>query len=587
MTGVYNRVSSEDQAQNLTIELERVENRRFCEARGWSVDLYEDNPVSGDERLEDRTAGARLLKDLAAGKLDRVVIWHSNRLGRTMPVLVLALAEIEKYVPVESTMQGPLSWKDPEKILMTAVHFGMASADKAQFLYKTKTASRNLAAGEMWMGGVAPYGFKQVGLSRAARLEPSTERISPVCKYSEAEVIAIIFERAAAGDSCAKIADHLNNILGIPPAYADRNRDDRRGGGTKRLQGNQKERKATTGAWWPAHIRSIITSSVYRGEHIWGKRRFVRRGEDGKRHWPAAPREQWITRHCTPLISPELWARANASLVANRIEAMARSPKREYLLRGLIRCQFKAHAHPYTFTGITTTQKNGTMRVYYRCASRYGPTRHVRHDCCTTPGLDSTALEAEVWAHIRSFLTNPGAVKREVQKQMEAAAGKDTLGGSIEELVTARKRNEDGRNFLIRQARLGNITEEQFEREMQSSMREDKELARRLEEKQRLLANEEARALSLNQMETHLESLAEKDLDSLSFAERRAYVLDLVEAIAVEPTEGGAPKITVTYKFEPHERRWVQSLKQWNGKEWDYPVLAGNATARRASLTVV
>jgi site-specific DNA recombinase len=572
----YLRVSSEEQAQNQNIDLQRVEIQRYCTAHQLQAVFYEDAPASGMDSLEDRPGGARLLKALATGQVKRVLVWRLDRLGREMLVLMTALAQIEKHAQIESTTEGVFSLKDPTKILMTAVTCGMASAEKAAFLFRTRTGSRNVAERKecVWMGGVAPYGFRQAGFKKAARLEPSTDPISPTCKLSEADVIRLIFKMAADGDLCIKIARHLNEVLGIPPSYADPNRNSRRGGGTKRLEGKEKERGVTAGIWWPARIRTLIANTVYKGEHVWSKRKYVHRGEDGKRHWPRASPDQWVVRPCTPIVTPELWAQANATLAANRAVSMSRATKHQYLLSGLIRCQSTAHDHAYTYTGISVKQKNGTERVYYRCASQYGPTRFVRERRCTVPSLDGKALEAAVWSEVKTFLVKPGEVIRKFEKQMEAATGPDTLTAKIKELEDARKRNELGRQFLLRQASKQHISEAQYERELQSLNSEDETLAHGLAEMQRLAADREARALALGNARTWMERLRDKAESDLTFEERRAVVRALVDVIRVEPVEGQRPKITVTYNFEPHATRYAH---QWDGDRG----IAANVTASR------
>jgi site-specific DNA recombinase len=217
IVAAYLRVSSDEQREQNTIELQRVEIRRFCEIQKLQVEFYEDDGVSGEIPLCNRPAGARLLNDLAARKVERVLTWRLDRLGREMLVLITALAQIEAHGRFESTTEGAFSLKDPAKILMTAIHCGMASAEKASFLLKTKTASRNLAAGSesMWMGGVSPCGYRQVGEDREARLALSEEPISAICKLSEADVVRLIFTKAASGESCWDIARHLNDDLGF------------------------------------------------------------------------------------------------------------------------------------------------------------------------------------------------------------------------------------------------------------------------------------------------------------------------------------------------------------------------------------
>ena len=71
---IYKRVSSDDQAERGTIATQADELRRrlAVEPNVAVVGEYDDDGISGTIPLEDRPAGARLLADARAGRLDEV-----------------------------------------------------------------------------------------------------------------------------------------------------------------------------------------------------------------------------------------------------------------------------------------------------------------------------------------------------------------------------------------------------------------------------------------------------------------------------------------------------------------------------------
>ncbi len=87
--GLYARVSTLDQhTENQTDEL-----RRYAAARGWSDPvLYVDRGISGAK--EARPALNDLLRDAKKRKLDIVVCWRLDRLGRSLRHLILLLDEL-------------------------------------------------------------------------------------------------------------------------------------------------------------------------------------------------------------------------------------------------------------------------------------------------------------------------------------------------------------------------------------------------------------------------------------------------------------------------------------------------------------
>ena len=84
----YLRVSTSEQ----TVENQRLELRRFCEARGWDATEYADTGVSGAK--ESRPALDRMLKDARRRRFDTLVVWKLDRLGRNLRHLILLLDEL-------------------------------------------------------------------------------------------------------------------------------------------------------------------------------------------------------------------------------------------------------------------------------------------------------------------------------------------------------------------------------------------------------------------------------------------------------------------------------------------------------------
>lgn len=85
--GIYARVSTHDQ----TCENQLLELRRYAEARGWQTVEYVDQAVSGAK--DRRPALDQLTADVRRHKVQAVVCWRLDRLGRNLRHLVLLLDE--------------------------------------------------------------------------------------------------------------------------------------------------------------------------------------------------------------------------------------------------------------------------------------------------------------------------------------------------------------------------------------------------------------------------------------------------------------------------------------------------------------
>ena len=85
---IYARVSTLDQEP----ENQLAELRRYADARGWAPTEYVDHGVSGAK--ERRPALDRLLADARRRRVDVLVCWRLDRLGRHLRHLVTLLDEL-------------------------------------------------------------------------------------------------------------------------------------------------------------------------------------------------------------------------------------------------------------------------------------------------------------------------------------------------------------------------------------------------------------------------------------------------------------------------------------------------------------
>ena len=85
---LYARVSTTDKGQDVGLQLDAL--RAASEQRGWHiVDEYIDDGASGAS--QDRPELSRLVSDIQRGRLDVVMVWKLDRLGRSLPHLISLL----------------------------------------------------------------------------------------------------------------------------------------------------------------------------------------------------------------------------------------------------------------------------------------------------------------------------------------------------------------------------------------------------------------------------------------------------------------------------------------------------------------
>jgi DNA invertase Pin-like site-specific DNA recombinase len=101
MNAAYIRVSTEIQRT----DSQEQELRRYCRQRGWKdLTLYIDK-ISGAKA--SRPDLDRLMQDIRAGKVERLVVYKLDRLGRSLTHLALILDELNRLrVPLIASSQG-------------------------------------------------------------------------------------------------------------------------------------------------------------------------------------------------------------------------------------------------------------------------------------------------------------------------------------------------------------------------------------------------------------------------------------------------------------------------------------------------
>jgi DNA invertase Pin-like site-specific DNA recombinase len=100
-TAIYVRVSTDDQ----TTASQEHELRAYCERRAWAnLQIYSDQ-ISGAKFV--RPGLDALMAAVRAGKVERVIVFKLDRLGRSLPHLALILDELQRHgVALVATSQG-------------------------------------------------------------------------------------------------------------------------------------------------------------------------------------------------------------------------------------------------------------------------------------------------------------------------------------------------------------------------------------------------------------------------------------------------------------------------------------------------
>jgi DNA invertase Pin-like site-specific DNA recombinase len=123
---VYARVSTADQ----TCENQLLELRRYIEARGWTSVEYVDHGISGTK--DRRPSLDRLVADVRRHKVQAVVCWRLDRLGRNLRHLVLLLDDWQSRGVTFVTLGEGIDTSTPAGRLVAGVLGSIAEFERAR-----------------------------------------------------------------------------------------------------------------------------------------------------------------------------------------------------------------------------------------------------------------------------------------------------------------------------------------------------------------------------------------------------------------------------------------------------------------------
>ena len=245
---LYARVSSQKQAEELTIHSQRQEIVARIKRDALHIHpAFEfcDDGYSGSELL--RPALETLRDQVSASLIDRLYIHSPDRLAQSLRIKPYCSMNLKSINARSSSSTRKVYPESPETNLLTQMQGMFAEYERAKILERTRRGRRHAAAcGKVSVFGRAPLGYRYIGKVAGggqARWEIDAH---------ESVTVRLMFELVSArGSSLAAVCRELQS----------------RGILTKK--GNTK--------WDTSTVRGILTNPAYCGEARYGKERLVPR----------------------------------------------------------------------------------------------------------------------------------------------------------------------------------------------------------------------------------------------------------------------------------------------------------------------
>ena len=239
---LYLRVSSEEQRERETMEIQREFLEQYCQLYGLEVaDVYEDDGVSGTIPLNERPAGRRLLEDAEQERFGAVLVSKLDRLGRTLLVIVDAHDRLQEAGGGVALVSGrePIDTSNPSGRLIFQMLASFAEYDRENIAERTQAGQRRAFFRGRQVGAI-PYGYDIVAKDGEF-----------VVVEEEAGIVREIIANVAEGATLYSEAKRLNDE-GVPsPGHRYRGKPRKHGGG-----------------WGHTTIREIVQQRAYAGTHV-------------------------------------------------------------------------------------------------------------------------------------------------------------------------------------------------------------------------------------------------------------------------------------------------------------------------------
>ena len=522
---LYLRVSTEEQRERQSIATQREYAERYCALHQLQVTaVYADDGVSGTLPLAARPAGARILPDARLHRFDQLLVYKLDRLGRETRLTLEAVAELESCGVRVKSLTEEFDTATASGRLMLTLLSGFAAHEREVIRERSLAGTQRVAESGGWLGGTVPFGYRKEGSPRRARLVIAEEPLAPL-GWSEAEVVRRIFRMAAEEQqSCRRIADYLN-ALAVAGVWA-------------RAQYQDRARKSAQ-RWRPGRIRHLLISTLYKGQHVYGKRSQNR------------PSGQ-VTRSVPAIVSEALWQQAQETLHHN-FRFAPRRCRHAYLLRGLVKCGLCG----LTYIGVTVRHRSGREESYYRCNGKHD-TRGVYGDQgirCPSKDVSGSWLEHAVWEQMEGLLRQPERVLKKLRRQ-QARERQRTAGRRALLATAGQQLQEKGaeRDRILGLYRKGRIGEDIVERQIGEIAVEEDALRVQMAELTRHLQSVDSEAAQLDFTAVILDKLGARLHEELSWEARRELIESLVEQVRVDTQPEGerrVARITVIYRVSP------------------------------------
>jgi site-specific DNA recombinase len=366
---LYCRVSTDRQERDGTsLDTQEEKGRAHIASKGYRLDDAHVYREAASGYTLERPKLKALLDAVRRGEIDVVVVYEVGRLSRSQHNTHIILARLKANGVAIEFVTSTFENNAVGTFMLSAEAF-VAEYWREQHIERTANGLIARAkSGKLQPNGKPAYGYKWRDPT------PAVEGMKAHTAYdldpAKAGTVRRVFETVAAGGSLVGLRDAFEAEGMVSPSGLPH--------------------------WSTSTLKTWIRNPLYKGEPVLWRTQTVRH-DGGTRSMHQRPEADHIKLPAgvvPPIVSPELWQRANDQLDRNRAQSARRNKHAsDYLLRaGFVVC-------PHCGRNMGTLA-NKTLR--YRTSPAY-----ERDHGCPQASIDAATLDREVWALVEGIVKQP------------------------------------------------------------------------------------------------------------------------------------------------------------------------------------
>lgn len=330
MVGIYMRVSSDTQViEGHSLEWQDLELEKYAKDHGLNIiDKYVEKGISGED-IETRPQLKRLLEDVISKKINNVLVYKVDRLGRqNLTNAIIASKLVDSKCTLTTSAYGEIDLQKAYGQLIYNIFSSLSQFEVNNLSERVKNGKKQRVRNGLYINSYNVYGYDNYYDSfKGTRLLKINE--------FESEVIKSIYNSYLNGTSMNNIAKELNS----------KNTPCKRGG-----------------RWCQSTIYQILTNKLYAGYVIY-------RGNDKSELFENKGKHQ-------PIISEELFYRVQDKIKSKKKQGIKKFPKEYSYFSSVLICK----EDKSSFSPRQTKAKDKTSVRYY-CKNKdcdFPSIKHIR-----------------------------------------------------------------------------------------------------------------------------------------------------------------------------------------------------------------